>query len=91
MTFWQENYTFIKDVYDTRAGNLAKLMEKTDAAINDVIADKIYTSTEFKKVKETFTVGHKSPTLSRFIYTFTGSQKDNRPCVLWAKAAGSLY
>lgn len=55
MTFWQENYAFIKDVYDTRASKLAEIMDKTDKSINDVLADKIYTSAEFKKVKETFT------------------------------------
>ncbi len=56
MTFWQENYAFIKDVYDTRSGKLAELMEKTEASIRDVVAEKVYTSAEFKKVKETFTV-----------------------------------
>ena len=31
-------------------------MTKTDKSIADVVADKIYTSAEFKKVKETFMV-----------------------------------
>ena len=31
MAYWQENYSFIKDVYDTRAQKLAELMVKTDA------------------------------------------------------------
>jgi hypothetical protein len=56
-TFWQENYAFIKDVYDTRAAKLAELMQKTNESIADVYAEKVYTSAEFKKVKETFTVG----------------------------------
>ena len=56
MTFWQENYSFIKDVYDSRSSKLIELMDKTDKAIAAVLADKIYTSHEFKKVKETFTV-----------------------------------
>ena len=56
MTFWQENYAFIKDVYDTRATKLFETMSKTDQAIADVVADKIYTSAEFKKVKEIFMV-----------------------------------
>merc|ERR1719210_2285540 len=55
MTFWQENYSFIKDVYDTRSTKLDELMEKTDKAIGEVMTDKLYTSDEFKKVKETFT------------------------------------
>ena len=57
MTFWQENYSFIKDVYDSRASKLNELMDKTDMSIQDVVADKIYTSAEFKKVKEVFSVG----------------------------------
>ena len=57
MTFWQENYAFIKDVYDSRSTKLTELMDKIDKAIGAVLADKIYTSNEFKKVKETFTVG----------------------------------
>jgi len=56
MTFWQENYAFIKDVYDSRASKLCEVMTKTDKAIADVLADKIYTSAEFKKVKEIFMV-----------------------------------
>ena len=59
MTFWQENYAFIKDVYDTRATKLFETMTKTDQSIADVVADKIYTSAEFKKVKEVFMVRNK--------------------------------
>merc|ERR1711935_626896 len=55
MAFWQENYGFIKDVYDSRAGKLVELMDKTDVSIGDVMTDKLYTSEEFKKVKEIFT------------------------------------
>ena len=57
MSFWQENYAFIKDVYDSKASKLMEVMDKTDAAIKEVVADKIYTSEEFKKVKEMFAVG----------------------------------
>ena len=59
MTFWQENYAFIKDVYDTRAQKLNELMDKTESSIGDVMTDKIYTSAEFKKVKEIFQVGRR--------------------------------
>ncbi len=38
--------------------NFFELNFRTDQAINDVIADKIYTSAEFKKVKEIFMVRH---------------------------------
>jgi len=54
MTYWQENYAFIKDVYDSRSSKLEELMEKTDNAISAVLADKIYTSNEFKKIQEGF-------------------------------------
>jgi len=55
MSFWQENYAFIKDVYDSRAAKMTEIMDNTEKAIGDVVADKIYTSAEFKKVKEVFT------------------------------------
>ena len=56
MSFWQENYAFIKDVYDTRANKMSDLMDAMDKSISDILADKIYTSLEFKKVKEIFVV-----------------------------------
>ena len=56
MAYWQENYSFIKDVYDTRAQKLAELMVKTDAVIDEVRSEKPYTSQEFKKVREIFAV-----------------------------------
>ena len=56
MSFWAENYSFIKDVYDSRAQKMSDLMDAMDKAIGDILADKIYTSAEFKKVKEIFTV-----------------------------------
>lgn len=55
MSFWQENMGFIQDVFDDRAKKLVEVMDKTDKSITDVLADKIYTSNEFKKVKENFT------------------------------------
>ena len=30
MTFWQENYTFIKDVYDMRHTKMAEWMENVE-------------------------------------------------------------
>ena len=56
MTFWQENYAFIKDVYESRSLKLIELMDKIDKAIAAILADKIYTSNEFKKLKDTFVV-----------------------------------
>lgn len=54
MSFWQENYGFIKDVFDSRAKKMSDLMDAMDKSILDILADKIYTSAEFKKVKEVF-------------------------------------
>lgn len=54
MAFWQENLAFIQDVFDSRAEKLDEVMKKTESAIEQVLADKIYTSNEFKKVKDNF-------------------------------------
>jgi len=54
MSFWQENMAFIQDVFDDRAQKLVEVMDKCEKAIAEVYADKIYTSNEFKKVKEGF-------------------------------------
>lgn len=43
-------------MYDSRSSKLEELMEKTDNAISAVLADKIYTSNEFKKIQEGFMV-----------------------------------
>jgi len=54
MSFWQENMGFIQEVFDSRAEKLVEVMDKLEKAIGQVMADKIYTSNEFKKVKENF-------------------------------------
>jgi len=54
MSFWQENYAFIKDVYDSRSQKMIELMDKTEKSIAEVTADKIYKSSEFAKVKDIF-------------------------------------
>jgi len=45
----------VQDVFDARAAKLNEVMDKTEKAIGEVLADKIYTSNDFKKVKENFT------------------------------------
>jgi len=45
---------FIKDVYDNRSEKLVEVMDKTEKAIEEVLADKIYTSNDFRKVKDNF-------------------------------------
>merc|ERR1740123_1367712 len=43
-----------KDVYDDRSGKMVEVMDKCEKSIAEVLADKIYTSNEFNKVKESF-------------------------------------
>ena len=69
MTFWQENYSFIKDVYDSRSSKLIELMDKTDKAMSNVLADKIYTSNEFKKIKESFMVSITVKYTNKILFT----------------------
>merc|ERR1712054_65608 len=54
MTFWQENYHFIKDVYDMHHQKMAEWMENVEKAISRIMADKVYTSAEFKRERDTF-------------------------------------
>merc|ERR1712141_987804 len=59
MTFWQENYTFIKDVYDMRHTKMAEWMENVEKAIARIMADKVYTPAEFKRERDNFHVSRK--------------------------------
>jgi len=52
MTFWQENYAFIKEVYDTRYSKMVEWMDNVEMA--KVCASKVYTSAEFKREKDNF-------------------------------------
>merc|ERR1712165_314812 len=54
MTFWQENYAFIKDVYDMRHQKMAEWMENVEKAIARIMADKVYTSAQFKRERDNF-------------------------------------
>merc|ERR1711892_738020 len=54
MTFWQENYSFIKEVYDTRYCKMSEWMDNVEMAIQKVCASKVYTSAEFKREKDNF-------------------------------------
>jgi len=54
MTFWQENYPFIKDVYGMRQNKMAEWMENVEKAISRIMADKVYTSAEFKRERDNF-------------------------------------
>merc|ERR1712108_56719 len=54
MTFWQENYHFIKDVYDMRHQKMMEWMENVEKAVARIMADKVYTSAEFKRERDNF-------------------------------------
>ena len=56
MTFWQENYSFIKEVYDTRYTKMVEWMDNVEMAVQKVLASKVYTSAEFKREKDNFHV-----------------------------------
>ena len=56
MTFWQENYSFIREVYDTRYCKMVEWMDNVEMAIQKVCASKVYTSAEFKREKDNFHV-----------------------------------
>jgi len=55
MAFWQENLPFIKGFFDERSQKFFDLMDRAEASIAQVNADKIYTSKEFKRIKDNFT------------------------------------
>merc|ERR1711931_334868 len=54
MSFWQENYAFIKEVYEMRHTKMVEWMENVERAISRIMADKVYTSAEFKRERDTF-------------------------------------
>jgi DNA repair ATPase RecN len=54
MTFWTENYQFIREVYDTRYQKMVEWMDNVEMAIQKVCASKVYTSAEFKREKDNF-------------------------------------
>merc|ERR1711936_1353784 len=54
MAFWQENYQFIKEVYEMRHMKMAEWMEDVEKSISRIMADKVYTSAEFKRERDTF-------------------------------------
>ena len=56
MTFWQENYQFIKEIYEMRKTKMDEWMENVEKAISRIMADKVYTSPEFKRERDNFHV-----------------------------------
>ena len=75
MAFWQENYQFIKEIYEMRHTKMAEWMENVEKvlhyfcwllenftflfkAIARIMADKVYTSAEFKRERDNFQVNN---------------------------------
>lgn len=57
MTFWQENYGFVKDVYDFRLQKYQEWMDNLEAIVSKVMAPNVqYTYKEFKNIKDSLTV-----------------------------------
>ena len=77
MTFWQENYSFIREVYDTRYAKMVEWMDNVEMAIQKVCASKVYTSAEFKREKDNFHVNS--------FYNTVSNKLDNVLFSLFAK------
>ena len=60
MTFWQENYPFIKDIYIVRNTRMMEWMENVEKSISKILADRVYTSAEFKRERDNFQVSMKN-------------------------------
>ena len=73
MTFWQENYPFIKDVYLMRQTKMIEWMENVEKAISRIMADKVYTSAEFKRERDNFHVRHQKLANKYFFDQRTGA------------------
>jgi len=54
MAFWQENLPFIRGFFDERSQKFLELMDNAEKSIEQVNADQIYTSKQFKKIKDNF-------------------------------------
>ncbi|XP_063866278.1 muscle-specific protein 300 kDa-like isoform X2 [Scylla paramamosain] len=53
MTFWQENYGFVKDVYDFRLQKYQEWMDNLEAIVSKVMAPNVqYTYKEFKMIQD---------------------------------------
>ena len=81
MSFWQENYAFIKEVYEMRHLKMAEWMENVEKAISRIMADKVYTSAEFKRERDNFHVSKLSNWVCIFIskITFAGTLQRSLP------------
>ena len=85
MTFWQENYSFIKEIYDMRHTKMAEWMENVEKSISRIMADRVYTSAEFKRERDNFHVRSflfSLPEYSLFHAQFLRNVQNNRLAVV---------
>jgi len=53
MTFWGENYGFVRDIYDSRLNKYQEWMDKLDSICGKVMAENVqYTYKEFKAIQD---------------------------------------
>ena len=71
MTFWQENYPFVKEIYTDRHTKMADWMENVEKAIARILADKVYTSAEFKRERDIFYVSSYELSIELFFEFFS--------------------
>ena len=56
MSCWSENYHFIKEVYDFRVDEMNKWMDALEESSKKLITNKVYTSREFRRMRDQFRV-----------------------------------
>ena len=56
MACWSENYHFIKEVYDFRVDEMNKWMDALEESSKKLITNKVYTSREFRRMRDHFRV-----------------------------------
>lgn len=57
MTFWQENYGFVKDVYDFRLQKYQEWMDNLEGIVSQVMAPNVqYTYKQFKIIQDSLSV-----------------------------------
>ena len=60
MTFWGENYGFVKDVYEYRIAKYSEWMDNLENIVSKVLQPNVqYTFKEFKNIKDTLAVSIK--------------------------------
>lgn len=57
MTFWQENYGFVKEVYDFRLAKYQEWMDNLEGIVSKVLSQDVqYTYKEFKIIQDNLSV-----------------------------------